>query len=235
MSPASTSTATLQHWEGDPKPALSGRCSGRSLSYRLRRGAGVCLPPRLTPRGLTKMTTDTATVIPMLNVMAQRIRVAYERAERGRQEWIEGTLELSVALAETRARFPADRDFSRWLSDNELDKIGRDDRAALIAMADDLEIFRGVLIEQTDMLHADTLWRKYQNRFRKLPKPEAAPEIAQNPPRQPAIPTKTEIEAHETPSGPLLPASDERGREVRPEAEALRLSAQGSPPAPRQW
>lgn len=46
----------------------------------------------------------TADVITLPNVLAQRIRGAYERTEHGRQEWIEGTLELAAALAEARAQ-----------------------------------------------------------------------------------------------------------------------------------
>jgi hypothetical protein len=38
----------------------------------------------------------------MMSVLADRIRTAYERTERGRHEWIEGTLELAAALAEAR-------------------------------------------------------------------------------------------------------------------------------------
>jgi hypothetical protein len=37
-------------------------------------------------------------------------------------------------------------------------------------MAGDPETFRAVLIEQMDVLHAETIWRKYKDRFGKLPK-----------------------------------------------------------------
>lgn len=89
----------------------------------------------------------TADVITLPNVLAQRIRGAYERTERGRQEWIEGTLDLAAALAEARDQFASDKAFSVWLAENELDAIGHQDRAALINMAGHIQIAREVLQE----------------------------------------------------------------------------------------
>ena len=50
------------------------------------------------------MTADVITLPKSLDALADRIRGAYERTERRRPEWIEGTLELAAALAD------ADRD-----------------------------------------------------------------------------------------------------------------------------
>jgi hypothetical protein len=55
---------------------------------------------------------------------------------------------LAAALAEAKGRFPSHKDFSVWLASNEID-ISGNDRAALISMAANLEVFRNVLIEQT--------------------------------------------------------------------------------------
>jgi hypothetical protein len=43
--------------------------------------------------------------------------------------------------------FNADRDFSVWLAENELDDIKKDERAALIGMAGNIERARRVLEE----------------------------------------------------------------------------------------
>jgi hypothetical protein len=50
-----------------------------------------------------------------LDMLAERIRVSYERTEHGRHEWIEGTLELAAALAEARNRFPSNSAFAACL------------------------------------------------------------------------------------------------------------------------
>lgn len=99
----------------------------------------------------------TADVITLPNVLAQRIRSAYERTERGRQEWIEGTLELAVTLSEARVGFPSNAAFAAWLGQNELDSFGHQDRAALINMAGDLQLTRRVL-EETKRISWRHIW-----------------------------------------------------------------------------
>lgn len=114
--------------------------------------------------------------------IAERIRAAYDRTQHGRQEWIEGTLELAVALADGRERFPADRQFSIWLAENDLDVISHDSRAALLNMAVVPNILRDVLTEQEAELEPITVWRKTQHRFRQPSKPEIHTEIIQSAP-----------------------------------------------------
>ena len=67
------------------------------------------------------------------NVRIERYHAAYRRRERGREEYIEGTIELAAWFAEERDRFPANRDFSMWLTERGLDHLGANDRAALSA------------------------------------------------------------------------------------------------------
>jgi hypothetical protein len=133
-----------------------------------------------------------------MNVLADRIRSAYERTVHGHQEWIEGTLELAVALAEARERFPADRDFSVWLAQNDLDRLGANDRASLINMAERPDLLREVLIEQQDKLQPDSLWRKHKERFGKLPKPDVVSENAEISPAEPAPEQKPSAESAPT-------------------------------------
>src|SRR5690348_939078 len=86
----------------------------------------------------TDMKPPMSNVIDMptaLNVLAECIKAAYGRTVDGRNEWISGTLELAANLDEARARFPSDIDFGVWLVQNELDWLGKEDRAALLGMA----------------------------------------------------------------------------------------------------
>src|SRR5262249_9515204 len=69
----------------------------------------------------------------------------------------------------------------------------------LIAMGEQPELLREVLIEQTDRFHADTIWRKCQSRFGKLPKtePTANPPLAQ----EPLVPVKESAHRQQLPPG----------------------------------
>jgi hypothetical protein len=104
------------------------------------------------------MTTVNLTIVPQgtspLDVLAARHRAAWDKVQHGRQEWVEGTLELASVLAEERKLLPDNTDFSRWLERNGLAKIDKNVRAALIGMAGDLAATREAL-EKTD----NTNWR----------------------------------------------------------------------------
>lgn len=93
------------------------------------------------------MTADVIALPKSMDALAERIRSAYARTEQGRQEWIEGTLDLALALSEARTRFHEDRKFSIWLAEKELDQLGAHDRASLINMAADLPLARAILQE----------------------------------------------------------------------------------------
>lgn len=58
------------------------------------------------------MSADVIQLVKPLDALAQRIRGAYERTERGRQEWIDGTLDLAAALADARSR-----PLEQWIDD----------------------------------------------------------------------------------------------------------------------
>lgn len=139
-----------------------------------------------------------------LSRLAQRIRSAYDRTQHGRSEWIEGTLELASALADGRGAFPADRQFSIWLAENDLDLLSANDRAALIKLAEEPSRLRDILIEQEIELAPDTIWRKYQHRFGKRSKPEVDGDLSQSAsmpvaiepeqPISPEVPAKNKVE-----------------------------------------
>jgi hypothetical protein len=84
-----------------------------------------------------------------LTSLADDIRSAYARTQYGRAEWIEGTIELASLLADARRQFDANIAFAHWIVDAQLEDINHMDRAALIAMADNLDLARIILQETT--------------------------------------------------------------------------------------
>jgi hypothetical protein len=115
------------------------------------------------------------------DVLVERHRAAWDKTQRGRQEqihgrqeWIEGTLELAVVLAEERKLLSADQDFSRWLKKKGLAEIEKNDRAALINMAADLGAARKML-EKTQRASWQEIWRhERQTWFPESRKPRQA-------------------------------------------------------------
>jgi hypothetical protein len=75
-----------------------------------------------------------------LEQIGRRIDEAYEQTQRGRQQWIEGTLKLASALADARDHFPSNNAFGVWIAENGHNHIGDHDRAALINMASPIAI-----------------------------------------------------------------------------------------------
>lgn len=91
-----------------------------------------------------------------LDSRAARIRAAFDRTERGRQEWVAGTIELATELYAVRCELDGDdRRFGVWLAENELDDLGKNDRAALIKIGEHIGIARPILQECAGMA-----WRK---------------------------------------------------------------------------
>jgi len=99
-----------------------------------------------------------------LEVIKERIARGYERANKGGQEWVEGSLELAAALREARDNIPSNITFKGWLLANKLDFYNKNDRQALISFGDNLEVARTVLTE-TKSRSYDLIWRENKNRF----------------------------------------------------------------------
>lgn len=144
--------------------------------------------------------TDNIINMPMpMNILADRIRTAFARTECGKQEWIEGTLELAIALAEARGRFPANQQLSVWLAENDLDVITKDDRMALINMAGHLTTSRQVL-QETTRTSWQWIWREeIEPRVRHVTKTTPVPTlIAETTAEKPPEPEKSAIAPVET-------------------------------------
>jgi hypothetical protein len=92
-----------------------------------------------------------------LETIGQRIDAAYERAQHGREEWIEGTLDLAQAFADARARFPSNNEFGAWCGRNGHDHVSHQDRAALISMAENLPLAR-IVLEETERRSWQLIW-----------------------------------------------------------------------------
>jgi len=171
------------------------------------------------------------------NEIAERIRMSYDECKRGeqvwmqgRQAWIEGTLKLAQALAEGRS-LCGDDDvaFGRWLVDNNADVVGRDDRAALINLGQNLTLTREILQRcasnswRNIWEHNKTLYRSHAIEATESPKPEQTPVPA----------GKTDIPAVEQPqvserqaSEPAMPKALEN-KPTAPESKAALAKVPG--------
>jgi hypothetical protein len=74
--------------------------------------------------------------------LARRLRYNITRWQAATAEWVDATLDLATTLWEAHQKFPSNAAFGMWLIENELDKWGSNDRAALINMAEHREVTR---------------------------------------------------------------------------------------------
>jgi len=83
----------------------------------------------------------------MLGILADQIKDDLSRRESVREQWVAATLDLCKHLVEAKEQFKATKQFSEWLAANNLgdDVLGHQDRAAAIAMGEDLKLAGKVL------------------------------------------------------------------------------------------
>lgn len=74
-----------------------------------------------------------------LDVLATRYRAAFDKVKVGRTQWLEGTLELAAVILEARELIPANTNYSRWITRNQLEHLSPNDQLALRKFA---EIYR---------------------------------------------------------------------------------------------
>lgn len=148
-----------------------------------------------------------------LNRRVPRIHVAHERTQHGRQEWIEGTIELAIELAAARAEFPSNHGFGVWLAENDIDDYTKDDRAALIGMGENIDITRRVLAE-TDRMSWHWIWWQLIKPLLQMkntdPVPGSPPDSPETPSPAPEIAASVPVEATESapkPPGDIGPTS----------------------------
>jgi hypothetical protein len=108
------------------------------------------------------MTNPTLVTVPpcgtMLDVLAERYRAAFDKVKGGREQWIEGTLELAMVVAEAKQRLPDTTQFGVWVERNGLKTISKNDRSALNNFAKDLTTAR-IILEQSRSISWEQIWR----------------------------------------------------------------------------
>ena len=96
---------------------------------------------------------------------AERIRHWLDRKEANEADWVEVTLGLIEEISAARAEFSANREFSIWLMDNELERLDPNDRAAAISLGANMRLARMALTE-TQSRSLQLIWREWHNRYR---------------------------------------------------------------------
>lgn len=105
-----------------------------------------------------------------LNDIKRRIREGHDRLGKGHAEWVEGSLQIAMALREGRDFVPADIGFSEWLRINKLDFFDKDERAALLKFATNENVAREVLSNANSRSYR-MIWKEAKARFRSAANP----------------------------------------------------------------
>jgi hypothetical protein len=112
--------------------------------------------------------TDTTAPADIDPIVKSNLDIAWGKIEKGlaqeaegRKLWVDGTIELITILHDARKRLGADQEFGTWLTDNGYgeNRITRHQRAALLNMAEHLDLTREVL-EQTHRLSWRHIWEE---------------------------------------------------------------------------
>lgn len=105
------------------------------------------------------MTRAERKVIPIdegaLRAIGRRIDEAWENERAG---WVDRSLALMAALREARERFPSNKSFGAWLTENGHDHWRKNTRAALIGLAADPQRARD-LLTTTDRRSYELIWK----------------------------------------------------------------------------
>jgi hypothetical protein len=100
-----------------------------------------------------------------MDMLAQRYRAAFEKTEGGREQWIEGTLELGRVIneAQNTPELRDSRAYNRWLSTNQLEHLSPNNRRATVAIYQMERDHPGTgrkLLENNVGLCLRTIWEK---------------------------------------------------------------------------
>jgi hypothetical protein len=85
---------------------------------------------------------------------------AYSRRNASRQQWIDASIDLAIGLRQGRIKYPANPAFGEWLGQLGID-IAKDDQAALLNMATNLDAMRQIL-NQTERSSYRYIWKEAQ-------------------------------------------------------------------------
>jgi hypothetical protein len=107
--------------------------------------------------------TITSNVTPTLSGLAGLIRQDLTAIDKNREDWVNRTMSLALHLKEARETHSGDNNaFGKWLDENTKDakkKLSKDDRAALLSMAQDPERSRKML-EKTSRTSYQHIWKQ---------------------------------------------------------------------------
>jgi len=103
--------------------------------------------PQMRPQAQAQPDSNVVPMPTPLDRLAARIKAGLARSAAGRQEWVEGQIDLCTALAEARDQFPANIAFSKWCEASGVGKdvINHQTRAAAIKMGRDPDRLRKCL------------------------------------------------------------------------------------------
>lgn len=127
------------------------------------------------------MNNSNVVPISSLDKLATDIREADARRQKGRSDWIEGTLIIGARMREARNRL-GNVPFRMWLAKEDLMIFNKNDQAAILEMAAEPDIFRLALEESTSV----SLQGIRDKIFRSLPNVRKTPEnLPADPPESP--------------------------------------------------
>lgn len=98
-----------------------------------------------------------------LVAIGHRIDAAFERTKHGRQEWIEGSLELAAALLEAREGM-GHVAFGAWLRQSGHDHLNEHDRADLMNLGRDPALARAAF-ERSESISYQIIWSAERIRY----------------------------------------------------------------------
>jgi hypothetical protein len=94
-----------------------------------------------------------------LSELVSRYHHGYQLALQGRDEFIQGALEMAEALFKAKEQITNTKKFSEWLKQNNMEQLIHQDRAALIRIGENLEFSRPI-IAQTKRTSYQYIWSK---------------------------------------------------------------------------
>ena len=104
------------------------------------------------------MNTSADFATPLRNAFT-RYRTTAATSTKAAEEHLEATLDLAHMLYEARQQFPSDIAFGTWLVENDLDDLSKNDRAALLKIAQYPDLFRDA-VASGGRSSLERIWRE---------------------------------------------------------------------------
>ena len=153
--------------------------------------------------------------------LGRRIDDAYERTLIGRQEWVEGSLELAVALIEARDMFPDNNNqFSEWLVRSGHNHLGKNDQAGLISLGRNPKQAR-ITLEETKRISYQHIWNDVREGYPQLSTTPSETESIPNPPAEPVVEPEIEEPVRESDEVEAVIPEKPKEPEVEPTTEPV--------------